>query len=63
MTKLKNNCSERVCSYSDNDPYVSQKEAEEFAEYLNAERVEIKNAGHFNEKSGYKEFKEILEYI
>jgi len=30
---------------------------------ISAEKVLIKQAGHFNEKSGYKEFKELLNYI
>lgn len=63
VQKLKNICEKRICFFSDNDPYVPQKEAEEFAEYVNAEKIEIKNAGHFNEKFGYKEFRKILEYI
>lgn len=63
LQKLKDICGKIICIFSDNDPYVPIKEAEKFAENLNAEKVEIKNAGHFNEKSGYKEFKEILEYI
>ncbi len=63
LKKLKENCLERIAIYSDNDPYVPMAKAEEFAEMIGAEKVLIKEAGHFNEKFGYKEFKEILKYI
>ena len=56
-------CVEKICIYSDNDPYVSISDAESFSKNIEAEKVLIHNAGHFNEKFGYKEFKEILEYI
>ena len=56
-------CVEKICIYSDNDPYVSISDAESFSKNTEAEKVLIHNAGHFNEKFGYKEFKEILEYI
>ncbi len=63
LQNIKDVCLERICLYSDNDPYVPQNEAEEFAQYLEAKKVLINNAGHFNEKFGYKEFRKILEYI
>lgn len=63
LENLKENCLERICFYSDNDPYVPQKEAENFAEYIKAQNVLIQDAGHFNEKYGYKEFKEVWSYI
>ena len=56
-------CVEKICIYSDNDPYVPISDAESFSKNIQAEKVLIHNAGHFNEKFGYKEFKEILEYI
>ena len=60
LKSLKEYCLERVCIYSDNDPYVPILDAEQFAECLEAEKVLIKDAGHFNEKFGYKEFRKIL---
>lgn len=63
LEKLQEQAWARICFYSDNDPYVPKQEAEDFAEYIKAEKVLIQNAGHFNEKYGYKEFKEILQYI
>ena len=56
-------CYERICIYSDNDPYVPINEAENFANMINAKKLLIEQAGHFNEKSGYTEFKELLNYI
>ena len=39
------------------------EEAESFANMIKGQKVLINNAGHFNEKYGYKEFRKILEYI
>lgn len=56
-------CNEIICFYSDNDPYVPIEKAEKFADIVKGKKIIINNAGHFNEKSGYKEFREIMEYI
>ena len=56
-------CNEVICFYSDNDPYVPMDKAEIFTETVKGKKVLINNAGHFNEKYGYKEFREIMEYI
>ena len=56
-------CNEVICFYSDNDPYVPMDKAELFAETVKGKKVLINNAGHFNEKYGYKEFREVMEYI
>ena len=63
LKTLKNCCFERICIYSDNDPYVPINEAENFANTIKAKKVLIEQAGHFNEKSGYTEFKELLNYV
>ncbi len=63
LINVKNLCSKIICIYSDNDPYVPKEKAELFANNLNAAEILINNAGHFNEKTGYKEFKELLKYI
>lgn len=63
LIKINELCSEIVCFYSDNDPYVPIKNAEHFADIVRGKKVLINHAGHFNEKYGYKEFKEILKYI
>ena len=63
LTKMSEICDEIICFYSDNDPYVPKDKAELFAEIVKGKKILINNAGHFNEKYGYKEFKEILECI
>lgn len=63
LKKVQECCLERVSLYSNNDPYVPMLDAEEFANELQAKKVLIKDAGHFNEKFGYNEFREILEFI
>lgn len=61
--KIKNNCRNFFIYHSDNDPYVPLKKAEELTEVLDGRLKIIKNAGHFNEKFGYDEFKILLEDI
>ena len=63
LAKICDLCDEIICIYSDNDPYIPIEKAESFASIVKGQNVLINNAGHFNEKYGYKEFKEILEYI
>ena len=61
--KIKHNCNKFYIYHSDNDPYVPIKKARELAEKLDSEVIEIKNAGHFNEKAGYNKFEVLLEDI
>ena len=56
-------CRDRICFYSDNDPYISCLELRKFCESISAVEVFVPQAGHFNEKSGYLEFRDILSYI
>ena len=63
LLRISNLCSQIICFYSDNDPYVPIENAKHFADIVKGEKVLIKGAGHFNEKYGYKEFKEIIKYI
>jgi len=49
--------------YSDNDPYVPEVSALDFAEKVNATPHLIDNAGHFNNDSGYNKFPELLKYL
>lgn len=63
LLKINSLCEEIICIYSDNDLYVPQKDAEEFANRINSEKIIINNAGHFNEKFGYTEFKELLKCL
>ncbi|MGV8162737.1 MAG: RBBP9/YdeN family alpha/beta hydrolase [Candidatus Nanoarchaeia archaeon] len=61
--KIKNNCQEFFVFHSDNDPYVPLTKAEELAKNLDVKVILVKNAGHFNESSGYKKFDLLLEKI
>lgn len=54
---------ERVCVFSDNDPYVKFAESEKFASDLNARVIIIKDGKHLNEEFGYKKFEKLLELI
>lgn len=63
LSDIKSYSLERISFYSDNDPYVPQSSAEEFADSILSEKLLINGAGHFNEKYGYKEFTELLKYV
>lgn len=63
LLKINSLCEEIICIYSDNDPYIPIEKAEEFASRIKSEKVIINNAGHFNEKYGYIEFKELLKHL
>lgn len=56
-------CRDRICFYSDDDPYISRLELTKFCESISAIEVFIPHAGHFNEKSGYLEFRDIFSYL
>ncbi|UCD03689.1 MAG: serine hydrolase family protein [Candidatus Woesearchaeota archaeon] len=61
--KIKQNCKRFYVYNSDNDPYVPLVLGKELAEKLDADLIVIKGAGHFNEKTGYTEFHELLEKL
>lgn len=63
LKKISSLCHDRICFYSDNDPYISCLELRKFCEIISAVDVFVPQAGHFNEKSGYLEFRDILSYI
>lgn len=54
---------ERISLYSNNDPYVPQNDAENFADSILSEKILVNGLGHFNEKYGYTEFTELLKYV
>lgn len=60
---VKKYCSDIVCYYSDNDPYVKYEVEKDFADKLTSKQYVIKNGGHINEESGYTKFEEILKEI
>jgi len=47
---------------SDNDPYLNSQEAKELQIELKIEHIELHNAGHINENSGYDEWDWVLEW-
>ncbi len=61
--KIKMNCKMFYILHSDNDPYVPIEKAEELAGKLGVGVIGVKDAGHFNEKAGYKKFELLLEKI
>ena len=61
--RIKSNCSKFYVFHSDNDPYVPLEQGRELASRLGTELILIKNAGHFKEKAGYKEFNLLFEKI
>lgn len=56
-------CDERISFVSDNDPYVSFDDLKKFCNSICAKEIFTAGSGHFNEKSRYLEFKELLSYI
>ena len=59
-SKIKNNCKHFLIYHSDNDPYISLSKGKELAQNLDSKLILVKNAGHFNEKAGYKKFELLL---
>src|SRR3989338_8071403 len=60
---IKHNCKKFYLFYSDNDPYVPIKKANELGKCLGVKPILIKGAGHFDETSGYTKFNELLEVL
>lgn len=60
---IKAHCGEFFVYGSDNDPYVKMSQETFVAEKLGAMFRMIPGAGHINEASGYKEFKELYDDI
>ena len=61
--KINQNCNQFFIYHSNNDPYVPIQCANELAEKLNTKPIIIKNAGHFNKKSGYIKFEKLFNDI
>ena len=61
--KIKENCRQFFVFYSDNDPYVPKEKAEELARNLGISPILVKEAGHFNDVTGYTKFPVLLEKI
>ena len=63
LEDIKQYCSDIVCFYSDDDPYVSYDAEKAFADTIASRQICLKGAGHINAERGYTEFKEILEVL
>lgn len=63
LADVKNYCSDIVCFYSDNDPYVKYETEKEFADTITENQIVISGGGHLNSESGYTKFKELLKYL
>lgn len=63
LEDIKEYCSNIICYYSDNDPYVKFEVEKEFADKVSNEQHIIKNGGHINAESGYTEFRELLSIL
>ena len=63
LSDIKNYCSDIVCFYSDNDPYVKYEAEKEFADTITDNHIMISGGGHLNSESGYTEFTELLKYV
>lgn len=51
------------CYISRNDPYVPSSLSDSFANAIQADKVFIDGAGHFNSAAGYSTFSQLLEQI
>ncbi len=63
LSDIKNYCSDIVCFYSDNDPYVKYEAEKEFADTITDNHIMVSGGGHLNSESGYTEFAELLKYV
>ena len=61
--KIKAKAENFIVFQSDDDPYVGLENGKELAKHLGVELSFVPNAGHFNKKAGYTEFKELWEKL
>ncbi len=52
-----------ISIYSNNDPYVSEMKAIEFANLINAKKIKVEEAGHFTKKDGFDKLELIKEFL
>jgi predicted alpha/beta hydrolase family esterase len=60
---ISDHCDEIIIFHGDNDPYIPLPIAKKYASHLKTKVNVVKNAGHFNEVSGYTSFPELLSYF
>lgn len=63
LADIKEFCSNIVCFYSDNDPYVKFDVEKEFADTIATEQHIVSGGGHINAETGYTKFEEIINYL
>lgn len=63
LADVKKYCSDIICYYSDNDPYVKYEIEKEFAATISTKQIMIPGGGHLNSESGYSEFPQLLNHI
>jgi len=63
LEDIKNYCSDIVCYYSDNDPYVKFDVEKSFSDTISNKQYIIKNGGHINSETGFTEFEDILKEV
>lgn len=63
IEKIKDLCDDITCIYSNNDPYVKYEAEKDFADKVSHKQIVIKNGGHLNAGSGFKEFPLLKEFI
>lgn len=61
--EVKKYCSDIVCYYSDNNPYVTFDAEKVFANKIANRQHIIKNGGYINSETGYTKFEEILKEV
>lgn len=59
--KVKINCKEIVCIFSDNDPVVSLDQKEIFEKRLNAKTIIEHNMGHFSDDDGVLKLQSVVD--
>jgi len=63
LEDIKTYCSDIVCYYSDNDPYVKFDVEKDFADKIADRSYVINGGGHINSESGYTKFEKILDEV
>lgn len=63
VSNFVNLCNERICIYSEDDPYINLSDLSVFAKSINAKEIVYKHAGHFNKSSGFSSFEDILKFL
>lgn len=63
LADVKQYCNKIICFYTENDPYVKYDVEKDFADTVATKQIVIKDGGHLNSESGYREFPELLKHI